>query len=125
MLVEGVWTESNVAESSRESFSWVDAGLLEDGENLLHFQLVLGKLQEVDKVLLADTQHRLIVGDHNSQDLLVDGADLPVWRNGRDDGARFARQLKECTLGGVKNTIRRLQAWSTIEWSTSCRQWLR
>lgn len=93
MFVDGIRTESDVAESSWESLGWIDAGFVKDSKNTFHLEFVLSELQQVDKVLLGDSEHRLIVWDHQRQSLLVNRADLPVWRNGRNDSARLVRQL--------------------------------
>lgn len=125
MFIDRIRTETDVAKSSWESLGWIDSGFIENRKNTFHLKLVLGEFQEVHKVLLGDSEHRLVVWNHQRQCLLVNRADLPVWRNGRYDSARLVRHFSKYTMGGVKNTIRRLQAWSTIEWSTSCRQRLR
>lgn len=93
MFVDCIRTESDVAESSWESLGWIDERFVKDSKNTFHLEFVLSELQQVDKVLLGDSEHRLIVRDHQRQSLLVNRADLPVWRNGRNDSARLVRQF--------------------------------
>ena len=123
MLVDGIWTESDVTKSTWESFRWVNTSLLKYSQNTLHFEFVFSELQEVHKVLLRDAEHRLIVWNHDRQCLFANRCHAPVWRNGRYDSASFVRQFGEHAMGGVKNTIRRRRAGSSMgRRSTSCRR---